>query len=55
MEPEEVGLLSLPPEILLKIVQYLGRGVWVTRLAATCTRLAALTQRDSIWRPLVQT
>jgi len=50
----EVGLLSLPSEILLKIMEYLGAGVWVLRLAATCSRLAALVKHQSIWQPLVR-
>jgi hypothetical protein len=42
--------LSLPPEILLKIVSYLGRDAKsVARLGSTCKRLAAVAFGESVW------
>ncbi len=47
------GLLSLPTEIILKIFRYLNDPPWILRLGSTCKRLAALSQEEAIWRPLV--
>ena len=53
MSAPKPGLLSLPPEILLKIFQYLGHANAVLRLGSTCKRLAALYKDDYIWKPLL--
>jgi hypothetical protein len=47
------SLHSLPPEILLKICQYLGNAADVVRLGSTCKQLAAVAKDDTIWEPLL--
>ena len=47
------SLQCLPPEILLKICQYLGNAADVVRLGSTCKQLAAVAKDDTIWEPLL--
>jgi hypothetical protein len=49
-----MGLMSLSNEILLKIFQYLTSARDILLLGATCTRLAAISNDESIWRRLVK-
>ena len=45
-------LLSLPPELLLKIVEFCEPPDWV-RLGATCTATRAVTSEKKLWEKLV--
>ncbi len=47
------SLQCLPPEILLKICQYLGNAADVLHLGSTCKQLAAVAKDDTIWEPLL--
>jgi hypothetical protein len=50
----EVGLMSLSDELLLYIFQHLPDGRSVLNLGAACTRLAAVSLDESIWRRRVK-
>jgi hypothetical protein len=50
----ELGLMSLSDELLLNIFQHLPDGVSVLNLGAACTRLAAVSVDESIWRRRVK-
>jgi hypothetical protein len=50
----EVGLMSLSEELLLNIFQHLPDGRSVLNLGGACTRLAAVSLDESIWRRRVK-
>ena len=50
----EVGLMSLSDELLLNIFQHLPDGRSVLNLGGACTRLAAVSLDESIWRRRVK-
>ena len=49
----DCGLLSLPPELLIKIMQQLPDFLSVVNLGRTCRLLSAVAAHDSIWQALV--
>jgi len=48
-----MSLLSLSPEVLIKIFQCLPDAYSVIQLGATCHRLGDIAGDDTIWKPLV--
>lgn len=50
-ERESVGLLNLPDELLLMVMEYGGAGI-AGRLACTCRRLLNLALDDNLWKRL---
>jgi len=48
-----MSLLSLSPELLIKIFQCLPDAYSVVQLGATCHRLGDIAGDDTIWKPLV--
>lgn len=50
-ERESVGLLNLPDELLLMVMEYGGVGI-TGRLACTCRRLLNLGRDDNLWKRL---
>ena len=49
----DCGILHLPLELLIKILEYLEEPFCLTRVASTCSLLAVVAKHDLLWKPLV--